>query len=166
VTYLFLDVETTGLDVGVHEVWEIAYAIDDGPIRTAFVPHTLDNADPKALEINNYWARFDQAPDLSGLFEQNLRDLAQEQYLVGSNPAFDHRMLLKRWGSTPWHYRMIDLAAYAMPYFGWNVPEGMAQIARSLDITEGDHSAARDVETLRECFYALQQKYNLERAFA
>jgi oligoribonuclease (3'-5' exoribonuclease) len=161
VTYLFLDTETTGLDVEKHEVWEIAYAIDDGPIKSAFVPHRLTNADPKALEINGYMSRFFDLPDSSvdTEFENELIDAAQGQYLVGSNPAFDHRMLLKRWGSTPWHYRMIDVATYAMPYFGWWVPEGLARITKGLDIEENDHTAAKDVDVLRQTFYKLQSAY-------
>ena len=38
-TYLYLDIETTGLEAGVHEVWEIAYAIGDDPVRSGIVPH-------------------------------------------------------------------------------------------------------------------------------
>lgn len=171
-TYLFLDTETTGLDVERHGVWEIAYAIDDGPIKQSFVRgHDITTADPKALEINRYYDRFPYdsfSYDWSAAeeFEEELKRSAEGLFLVGSNPAFDNRFLVKRWGERPWNYRMIDLAAYAMPYFGWVVPEGMANIAKALDIEEHDHSAAKDVEVLRKCFYALQQKYNLERAFA
>lgn len=170
-TYLFLDTETTGLDVEKHGVWEIAYAIDDGPIKTHFVYHTLVNADPKALEINGYRDRYDpqiHGRNFAGLgeaFEDELRLAAEGQFLVGSNPAFDHRMLLRRWGSTPWHYRMIDIATYAMPYFGWEVPEGLARITRALDIEENDHTAAKDVEVLREAFYKLQRLYKEEGAY-
>lgn len=164
-TYLFLDTETTGLDVETHAVWEIAYAIDDGPIHQSFVWHDFKNADPKALEINNYGERM---PDLfydwnaAALFEQELQHVAKDQFLVGSNPAFDNRFLVKRWGHRPWNYRMIDLATYAMPHFGWSTPEGMAKIAKELGVEEHDHSAAKDVDVLRQCFFKIKNRYDFE----
>jgi len=158
-TFIFLDTETTGLDVEKHEVWEIAYAIDDGPIKTAFVPHYFEDPDPKALEINGYYDRIG-IPDTG--FEAVLREEARGHYLVGSNPAFDQRFLVKRWGERPWEYRMIDIATYAMPYFGLVVPEGLAFITQELEIESGDHTAAKDVEVLRNAFYKLQDLYRLE----
>ena len=161
-TFLFLDTETTGLDVEKHEVWEIAYAIDDGPIKSHVVQHSLANADPKALDINGYNTRFRGVPADFLLFEKELRAAAQDQFLVGSNPAFDQRFLVKRWGERPWEYRMIDIATYAMPYFGLVVPEGLAFITNALDIESGDHTAAKDVEVLRNAFYKLQDMYRME----
>lgn len=163
-TFIFLDTETTGLDVEKHEVWEIAYAIDDGPILTSFVKHDIRGADPKALEINGYVDRFhlENGWEETAIWENDLIDAAKGHYLVGSNPAFDQRFLVKRWGERPWEYRMIDIATYAMPYFGLVVPEGLAFITNALDIESGDHTAAKDVEVLRNAFYKLQDMYRME----
>ena len=58
---VYLDVETTGLDPELHEVWEIAYAVNDGPILSSFVDHTLLGADPVALTVGQYHNRKAQA---------------------------------------------------------------------------------------------------------
>ena len=51
---VFVDVETTGLNEDVHQVFEVAWALDVGPVHSFTVPHTLDQADDMALEINRY----------------------------------------------------------------------------------------------------------------
>ena len=56
-TLVYLDTETTGLDYRRHAVWEIAYAVDDGPVRSSIVSHDLFDADPEALQLNGYYDR-------------------------------------------------------------------------------------------------------------
>jgi oligoribonuclease (3'-5' exoribonuclease) len=46
-TLVFLDTETTGLDPNRHEIWEVAYAVEDDPIVSGSVHHSLRNADPE-----------------------------------------------------------------------------------------------------------------------
>jgi DNA polymerase-3 subunit epsilon len=159
-TLVFLDVETTGRDPDRHEVWEIAYAIDDGPIRSAIVPHTFTNPDPKALAMNGYLDRaLDAKPDRA--FEDLLRARLDGATIVGANPAFDAAFLRARWGYAPWHHRLWDVEAYAAGVLVLDKVPGLATIAMMLDglgreIPEPDHSAAGDVATLRACFRALQ----------
>lgn len=60
-TLVYLDTETTGLDPAVHQVWEIGYAVDDGPIVSGFVRHdppTLDYASLQAALVNGYVGRY------------------------------------------------------------------------------------------------------------
>jgi hypothetical protein len=100
--------------------------------------------------------------------------------LVAANPAFDAGMLFgkvigrepwsTRWRRRlclpappapvePWHYRMLDIEAYAAGVFGWTQPLGMTKLrdqftARGYIIPEPDHTAAGDVAALRAMHYA------------
>lgn len=156
---VFLDVETTGLDPSLHSIWEVAFAVDDGPIITSQVAHSTEHADPEALAINGYMDRFVGKPLLGLHFERELREALTGNTLVAANPAFDAAFLRARWGVAPWKYRLLDVEAYAMPYFNWPVPQGLARIADLLGIEAPDHTAYADVHTLRECFYALHTIY-------
>lgn len=160
---IFLDTETTGLDVGRHEVWEIAFARETGPVRSFILPHSLQTADPKALDINTYWERF----PLGAVHDGTHLDIAICEELsgatiVGSNPRFDCNMLRARWGVEPWHHRLVNVAEGAMWLFGWDRPKGLNDVilepvARGYEIPVPDHTAARDVEVTRAAYLALRE---------
>lgn len=163
-TLVFLDTETTGLDPLRHEVWEIAFAVNDGDIRSGIVPHLGGSADPQALAMNGY---FDRARSALGPrlwlhdVEIELRAALAGATVVGSNPAFDTAFLRQRWGVAPWHYRLWDVSAYAAGVLGHEQPLGLHAITQELrelgyEIPDPDHSAAGDVATLRAAFRALQ----------
>ena len=158
---IFLDTETTGLDSRFHAVWEIAYAVNDGPILDSIVPHTLENAVEQALEINGYHERINSRGDVDDevAFELQFIKELEGNIIVAANPAFDSKMLKARFGRELWHYRMIDLETYAMPALDLDEPRGLAFIAEQLGVKAPDHTAAADVFTLRECFYKLQDFY-------
>lgn len=170
--YLFLDTETTGLDVSRHSIWEIGYAIDDEPVNAAVVSHTLVGADDAALEIGNYWHRMYEEPFSAhegviweGETRKRLESFDGTLYLVGANPDFDARFLEARWGITPWHYRTIDIESYAMGPIGPLlsdpiVPVGLFRTVELLNslgwgIPVPNHSAGGDVESARAVFKAL-----------
>lgn len=173
----FIDVETTGLDPDVHQVWEIALALDDGPIQSTIVEHHLDGADPVALAVSRYHERggefftatiFDgdgiARAILAETIEQTIYESLSFATLVGANPAFDAAMLRARWGDAPWHFRLLDVEAYAMGALGYDRPRGLATITRDLrargfEIPVPDHSAAADVAATRAAFYALRRIY-------
>lgn len=171
---VFLDTETTGLNHRKHHVWEVAYAINDGPIECFQVHHTLQNADLVALKLNGYLDRVKQEyvfPDefaFRGRPPSNegdtirLQDALRGNHIVGSNPDFDTRFLNKRfaWSEDFWHHRKIDVTNLAMPILNWDRPKGMADIIIRLnelgyDIAAPDHSAAGDVHVLRQVYKAL-----------
>lgn len=59
--FVFVDIETTGLNPDEHGILEVAYAIGLGEIKTlypAHIPDILGNASPKALEVNGFLDRF------------------------------------------------------------------------------------------------------------
>lgn len=156
---LFLDTETTGLGLE-HDIWEIAYAIGEGPISSLVVNHSLRNADPKALEMNGYRERGYVDFIDSEWDEQNLKKWFSGKTIVGANPAFDAYRLAQRWGQAPWHYRLVDVEAMAVPIFGLVKPLGLRGLvekinASGFDVPLNDHSAAGDVATVREVYKAL-----------
>lgn len=161
-TYVFLDTETTGLDPDRHEVWEIAFAVDDGPVKSQIVTHDLRCANSDALQIGGHTDRcdaFSHPTDDYWGFEVDLQDNLRGATLVGANPAFDAGFLRVRWQDAPWRYRLLDVEAYAMPALGLTEPKGLAYIAAQLGIDQPDHTAAQDVHVLRECWRALRRIY-------
>jgi len=165
-TFVFLDLETTGLDPAKHQAWEAAYAVGlDGPVQHGLLPHDAANADPAAMHLNNYLVRMEQAnQDLKTAlkFEGAFKTALQGATLVGANPAFDAAFLKARWGDTPWHYRLLDVESYAMPLLGYDKPQGLKVICEELtacgyEIYQPDHSARADVLCVRDCFKALSK---------
>lgn len=163
---VFLDTETTGLDPEEHEVWEVAFATIDGPIRSSFVQHSVAGADPKALDLNGYRTRYTEPASPSERWGRALAELALHGLLggatiVGANPAFDAAFLSARWGAAPWHYRLLDIGTFAIPALGADRPLGLVSIADHLGIPhDADHTAAGDVNTLREAYRALVEIYD------
>lgn len=160
---VFLDTETTGLHPSEAQVWEIAYAVDDGPILTSLVDHSppyLDEPTLAAMRVNGYVNRW--VPPADEIVRDNRKDwechlqkALAGATLVASNPSFDAAFLSKRWRTAPWHHRMLDISAYAMGVMGWDELPGLAKIAEVCGVKQPDHTAAQDVATLRECFYRL-----------
>ena len=159
---VFLDTETTSLDTRLGDVVEVAWAVEDGPVNRLVFPHSLDHADPKALEINGYWARDLCTP--SRAFTQLQQHLIQDltgATVVAENYGFDLAMLNRKLGFEPWHYRKIELSSVAMTVFNLERPESMRDTTarlrdRGFDIPAGDHTAVADVECLRACYLALR----------
>lgn len=168
-TLVYLDTETTGLDATRHDVIEVAWAVDGGPIRSALLPHTLQNASPEALAINGYWERglddqlcVAQADFRAHAWHRDLLNDLTGATLVGSNPAFDARFLRAKFGYEPWHHRLFDVATYAAGVLGWDGPRGLKDVRDALhhhgfEIPAPDHTAAGDVATVRACHLALRQ---------
>jgi hypothetical protein len=160
---LFLDTETTGLSLD-HDVWEVAYALGDGPIHSHLLPHSLRNADPKALEVNGYRRRFpDGVGGQSSFADLRLREVFTGKTIVGANPAFDAYRLQRRWGEAPWHYRLVDVESMAVVVFDLDHPVGLRAIAEKLaeegwEIPQPDHTAAGDVATVRAVYKALRSR--------
>lgn len=164
------DVETTGLCPFTHQATEVAWwdsATDE--YGELVLPHTLDQADPMALEVQRYDERGvadlphatpSQVKDLWTLFGGETEDRAAKPILVGSNAGFDAAMLggtFHRAGlapSQPWYYRPLDVASIAQWGLGWVDDNGhplkLFRLAERLDVTVPDnaaHTAIGDVRT-------------------
>lgn len=169
-TFLYVDTETMGLELNTHDVWELAWTIEDDPIQSGFVEHDEALFQTEALKVNGYMDRYDG--NLTPNVEYNLldalhdyRDRGDALVVVGANPHFDASRLSRRWDwQEPWHYRMVDLSTYVMPWRQSLIPLGLNQIANALrsqgcDIPVPDHTAAGDVATVRACHKALVDIY-------
>lgn len=157
----FVDTETTGLDPRIHQPYEVCMWRDDWEHPNTFrLPHTLEYADPQALQIGRYFEREQDRKvgyDAAVVVRRHLRGVT----LVGSNPGFDAAMLTRVIGTAVWHHRMIDVANVAMVVFDTYRPLGLADAAsecraRGYEIPRPDHSAEGDVRTTRAVYEALR----------
>lgn len=159
---IFLDTETTGLEYDKHEIWEIAWAVNDGPVEERILVHSLKTADPKALDLNGYHIRYPEGARSKGpMTDLEVRSVLADNTIVCANPTFDRFFMYFRWGHEPYHYRSIDIESMAMLVFGWERPRGLKDVAAELrqrmyNIPDPDHTAGVDVEVLRACFNALR----------
>ena len=166
-TLCFIDTETTGLDPRIHQPYEVAWwREDESKPRSEWIQHTLDHADPKALEVGRYWERGAHSAMPGGYMRtvdaRTLSLVLGDVTLVGSNPAFDAAMLTRVIGAPVWHHRMIDVAAAGMWVFGLDRPEGLAGTAlrckaEGYDIPEPDHTAEGDVRATRAVYEAMRE---------
>jgi DNA polymerase III epsilon subunit-like protein len=167
---VFIDTETTGLDPQTHELVEVAWAVEGGPVNTLVLPHRFTNPDPKALAVNGYIER--ELYDPSGWATSDEMERLKADLtgctLVGANPRFDAAFLatfhLLR--SEPWHYRLLDIQAYGMAVLRLTEMPGLAELVRLLTergftVPESDHTAAADVTATRAVFWLLQAELGL-----
>lgn len=157
---VYLDIETTGLNPDLHEVWEVAYAVEDEPIQSFVLVHDLATADPQALELNGYYRRGWRVPNEDA--DMELKKVLAGNTVVGANPSFDTEFLRARWGTAPWHHRKIDVEVYAQAVFKWDRPKGLHDVYTYLKDEIGmwlpapDHTAAGDVDTTRSVYRILR----------
>jgi DNA polymerase III epsilon subunit-like protein len=151
--YLYVDIETTGLIPGAHQVWEIAFAVDDGPIRSGMVSHTLRDADAAALDVGGHSARFDPAL-VDDQIERAFLDAALERTVVGASPQFDLAFLTQRLlgpgEAAPWLRRPICVSTVAAHCIGWDAPRSLAETCEHLGLRPGRHTAHGDVQAARD----------------
>lgn len=168
---VYLDTETTNLNPRTGDVIEVAWAVDDGPIRVCVFPHSLVSADPAAFRVNGYYDRaLDRYATAAGyppaevkapcMVRDLIRDLTGAT-IVAENYGFDAAFLHAKLGFEPWHHRKIELSTAAMIVFNLDRPEGIAKTADRLRgegfvIPVPDHTAAGDVAALRACYTALR----------
>jgi len=182
---VFLDLETTGLELH-HDAWELAWAVEDGPVQVHQVPHDLRNADPDALELNGYYRRANPWK-VNPRADLELRRALTGATLVAANPTFDAIRLQLRWGVAPWHYRVVDVSAMSIPVLGMKqsiltgldgkpmtveLPKGLWDITNELRDDHGievplpNHTAKRDVEALRAVYHGLMSLAAGQRAYS
>jgi DNA polymerase III epsilon subunit-like protein len=120
----FVDCETTGLDPGRHEVWEVALILrrdkrqDDEHVWR--LPVDQGSADAVALTIGRFYDRHGQVWTDLRPFATEFARLTHGAHLVGAVPSFDDaflKRLLRANGACPgWRYHLIDVEALAA---GW-----------------------------------------------
>lgn len=174
------DVETTGLDAEVHEIWEVALITVDelGVLEDArgahrpvvevsehhwFLPVDLGRADAKSLEITRYHERTLGARlSRSGHFARGFAALTRGRHLVGAVPSFDEerlRKLLRRNGACPeWHYHLVDVEALVAGKLGIRPPWVSDELSRAIGVDPEQfvrHSAMGDARWARALYEAV-----------
>lgn len=167
--FVFVDTETTGLDHTRHELTEVAWIVrfEDGTEveRQYFPEHTLDGADPGALEITQYFTRIANQPrsPASEWLVQFLED-ATGAVLVGAVPDFDARHLeraARKIQRTPtWDHHLLDVETLALPLIaaGPSAPPSLARTCAALGVPHDRaqaHGALYDAQQAKRAFDAV-----------
>ena len=159
-TFVYLDLETTGLDPLIHDIWEIGYAVDDGDITTAVIRHDTINADPVSLEMAGDRRLHPVPYRKEHTFMDSLWEALNEATVVAANPSFDTAFLRYAFKKSPWHYRLLDIEVYAMPMLGADKPLGLHTICKRLEIeNSAPHTAAGDIDAVRKVHKVLRTEY-------
>ena len=171
----FIDTETTGLDASVHEIIEIAIITDYGDGRvnrwsTRIKPSRIEDAQPRALELNGYAYKshlWDDAPSFEEVYEDHLWNKWEKgDLVVGHNVAFDaefYREECKRidapFSNFPW--TKIDTVTLVHEHL---TPMGLR--SHSLDSirtflhwsSKGAHTALKDADDCRRLYWCLLRR--------
>ncbi|HEY9411762.1 MAG TPA: 3'-5' exonuclease [Jiangellaceae bacterium] len=158
---VFVDIETTGLDLDRHGIWDVALIVRDGIVDTDYswqMEVELTQADPAALRLTRYYQReciITPPADVAAL----VAEFTAGAYLAGAVPSFDAAFLdrfLRRNGQCPaWHHRLICVESMAMPVVGSPVPLGLGKCAERLGLTvdySAAHSALGDARLARDVY--------------
>lgn len=171
---LCLDTETGGLDARLDALVEVAWVEPSyGDPSSIVLPHSPAQVGEFARKVNGYDERGLADPWKwdSGPGRRALMSALDGATLIGANIGFDVRFLEAN-GYRGWHYRTLDLEAFALPLVGY-VPNksgeglalpGLADITdwlncRSWDIPEPDHTALGDVRTTVAVYNAFTELY-------
>jgi len=164
--FVFIDTETTGLDHTRHELTEVAWIVrfEDGTEvqRQYFPEHTLDGADPGALEITHYHTRIanQTRSPASEWLVQFLED-ATGAVLVGAVPDFDARHLeraARKIERTPtWDHHLLDVETLALPLIAATpcAPPSLARTCAALGVPHDRaqaHGALYDAQQAMRVF--------------
>ena len=159
----FVDVETTGLDAAVHEIWEVALLLDE----RAFVwqlPVDLGRADPRALALGHFCERRAEALTLPDEFAADFSRLTWGHHLAGACVSFDAERLsgmLRAHGACPgWHHRLLDVEVYAAGALGLPGPVGLRDTAARLGVEVDEaalHTAIGDADLARAVYEAARR---------
>jgi len=168
--YIFLDLETTGLDPERDVITQIAWRWRDEVTnstmwRNFYVPftgtcgvwaarHTLANhREPNVSSLDTALRSFMHTCLLLGVDGAKV-------YLVGANPTFDHSFLTRVMREPPYDYHLIDVEAMAMALGGAHHPPTLREIRKLLGF-EGqplcNHDAAMDAEEVQFVFEAMNR---------
>lgn len=91
-----LDLETTGLELGKHEVWEVGIVpLDSGKeqIHYQFQPTTLEVAEAPALQVGQFYDRFDWIGDANVARDMTVDAVVKDED-EGTEKPSNHKALI------------------------------------------------------------------------
>jgi DNA polymerase-3 subunit epsilon len=171
-----LDIETTGLDPHIHEVWEVGLVdLETEAEHLWELPVLrLDRADAGALQISDYYGRNSIAPGTpqarnivpSGGTEETPEDVAfaiarmtAGEIIMGCAVHFDLEFLgawLTENSAAPaWHHRHLDLGSYAAGKLGAAKPLSSKAMADRI-ANDDPHTALGDARWNVRVYQALE----------
>jgi hypothetical protein len=158
---IFVDSETTGLDDRTQQITEFAWCGLTGPSDRLVLPHFTHGAEQAALDISGHHARelWDPSTWASKEDMLGLRTTLTGATIAGANVGFDMRFLSNVFHDRPWHYRPLDVEAYAAGALGWERGRKLSDTAFTLramgfTVHESDHTAQHDVLCARDVYIA------------
>ena len=170
--FVFVDTEATGLDHTRHELTEVAWIVrfEDGSMRERryFPEHTVDGADPAALELTHHAQRI--APQPKTPADEWLRtflDDANGAVLVGAVPDFDARHLermCRKLGVEPtWDHHLLDVETLALPLIAAapEAPRSLAKTCAALGVPHDQDQAHGALYDARQAMRAFDRVWEL-----
>jgi DNA polymerase III alpha subunit (gram-positive type) len=160
--FIYVDIETTGLDSSRDNIVELSYAIEQGEITTLY--GGIESVSPQIDELIKFYERGvdKKAPATEEDIDLFL-EATKGQTMVAANPAFDSQFLKDRdlWSMS---YRMLDIESYGMAKLGLDYVPGMKELYEILttqgyNVPKPDHSSYGDVRALRFMFNILRYKF-------
>ena len=169
---VFIDIETTGLISGYHEIIEIAIIGDGFEYHKKLKPSRLELADPRALAINGYtskeWREASEPYNVAIEVAQILKGCT----IVAHNPHFDMEFITELCEKYElpclWKRRYIDTITLAYEHLK---PCGIESVSLSSCRAFfgwsqiGAHTALQDARDCRRLFYKLTRASSLKRCF-
>jgi DNA polymerase III epsilon subunit-like protein len=156
---IWLDTETTGLSAKKHEIIEFAAAREDGAVLEMKIqPQRIENAHPKALEVNGYseeaWAEAVTPAEAVESIIEFARGCEMAPMYAGHNVNFDWCFLQAlfeqegRIDDWPFHYHNLDTMVLAQEHLK---PLGQRSVSlhyvcKTLRVSnKSEHTALADV---------------------
>lgn len=156
---IFLDLETTGLEVQNHEIIEIGairvnskspFEIEE-ELSLKVLPFDIEKADKKALKVNGYTEeKWKNAIPLQKALK-TLENFSKNGVMAGYNVSFDWAFLHKAYSEIgkeePFHYHRLDILsmAYLKFFSDKNVKRfNLSNICEILKVPRGNKHQALD----------------------
>lgn len=156
---IFLDTETTGIEVGTDRIAEVAYKVD-GEVRSAYFKPAVPMS-VKAMSMTHITNAMlaDKPPFAGSDLQKDLTALLADGIMVAHNAAFDSAMLEAEDVPVPRFICTLKVARHLDPEC--EIPEYNLQYLRyhhGLEVDGGAHDAVTDVLVLEQVFEVLRSE--------
>lgn len=158
-SWVAVDIETTGLTPGVHSIWEVALVWPDGRSCAWIIDDVkLSTAESSALAVSRFhdrWYSTGQSDRTSSqTVARHIARVTAGLHLVGVNVSFDARhlehLMRQRNHAPGWHYHLVDVAAMALGFLHGRYAEAATRES-SVRLTDAAALPYRSYELSRAC---------------